>query len=561
MSQALSLNASLGGIGAGLGVVGLIAFVKSATDTATELKNIAAQSGATVEEIQELNFAFTQNGATMKDATSSQRRFARRMVDMESAFNKQGISVRDADGKLRKYKDVLMDTADVIKGTESESAKAAIAFQLFGDSGFKLVQALDGGSEGLKELADEARESGQVIGGEANDAIVSFSDELAKLGGTAKNVAAQALGEVFLAIGRVSRAAGNFSVTGSIGDAIDAGMKPAEIAADSSQNDSPHVQMGNVKDTLESILALEQKRAALHITEQEHLTRVSKESSEMGAKVEGRIQFETGLLKQRLELEKKGILDRVEGSDAELAMNSAQLQLSRAAHKDEVTRMFLMKDRGDDITLQARKVRGIEKDIAERQEAQLKIQKQRNALLVTNKELLLRLADEEQIRKDANNLLENDAEFQDRKVKALKLQFDLEESILKTAQQKAALESSLAGQTASLATTKEDRSKFGLEELANSNPYGFGTAEFNADVLKAREVVRLESIAESARFDYGNSARASGFLNQADEIRNGISSLRSNERNPFASLEDGIRATEEAIKDLPGMVVVPKVGP
>ena len=80
-------------------------------------------------------------------------------------------------------------------------------------------------------------------------------------------------------------------------------------------------------------------------------------------------------------------------------------------------------------------------------------------------------------------------------------------------------------------------------------------------MLKAREVVRLESIAESARFDYGNSARASGFLNQADEIRSGISSLRSNERNPFASLEDGIRATEEAIKDLPGMVVVPKVGP
>ena len=561
MSQAASLNASLGGIGAGLGVVGLIAFVKSATDTATELKNIAAQSGATVEEIQELNFAFTQNGATMKDATSSQRRFARRMVDMESAFNKQGISVRDADGKLRKYKDVLMDTADVIQGTESESAKAAIAFQLFGDSGFKLVQALDGGSEGLKALADEAQNTGQIIDGEANEAIVSFSDELAKLGGTAKNVAAQMLGEVFLAIGRVSRAAGNFSVTGSIGDAIDAGMKPAEIAADAEQNNTPHVEMGNIKDTLESILAIEGKRAALHVTEGEGLKEKQRDLVEIGAKNKALLDAEENSIRLKMRL-KQGQNDKdIESTALALRANEAEKKALWTQYDIATATHFKQRDNGENTVAILKVIRGIEAEIDGKKAKAIAILKSRNDLIAANAKLIKDLADEEKIRNEVGKAFADDLDFQKRKNDALAQRLEIEKDLHKIASQRAQLESSLAGQTASLATTKEDRSKFGLEELANSNPYGFGTAEFNADVLKAREVVRLESIAESARFDYGNSARASGFLNQADEIRNGISSLRSNERNPFASLEDGIRATEEAIKDLPGMSVVPKVGP
>ena len=560
MSQAASLNASLGGIGAGLGVVGLIAFVKSATDTATELKNIAAQSGATVEEIQELNFAFTQNGATMKDATSSQR-----MVDMESAFNKQGISVRDADGKLRKYKDVLMDTADVIKGTESESAKAAIAFQLFGDSGFKLVQALDGGSEGLKALADEAQKSGQIIDGEANEAIVSFSDELAKLGGTAKNVATQALGEVFLAMGRISRAAGDFSVNLSAGSAWDAFLAPGEKDPAAVRNDAPqetpHVQMGKLKDTLESILSIEGKRAALHITEgealknnQKQLEKLSSQNNQMMDSEERRLRFNMTLKRGQNEL-------ALEATGVELRANEE----ARKAKENELDLEFKIFNKrtslGKNTAASWKKILGLQDDIAKREFHALKVLKSRNDLITANAKLIKDLADEEKIRNEAGKAFADDEAFQKRKNDALAKRLEIDKELLKIATQKAQLESTLAGQTASLATTKEDRSKFGLEELANSNPYGFGTAEFNADVLKAREVVRLESIAESARFDYGNSARASGFLNQADEIRSGISSLRSNERNPFASLEDGIRATEEAIKDLPGMVVVPKVGP
>ena len=89
------------------------------------------------------------------------------------------------------------------------------------------------------------------------------------------------------------------------------------------------------------------------------------------------------------------------------------------------------------------------------------------------------------------------------------------------------LQKQLASQQRSLAQSKQDRSLFTLEELAGYNLNGFGSADVLEDARKARQVLALQTQAESARFDFGNVERSRELFGQADAIRKTISNLKS----------------------------------
>ncbi|MBE2260636.1 MAG: phage tail tape measure protein, partial [Rhodobacteraceae bacterium] len=93
--------------------------------------------------------------------------------------------------------DVLNDIADRFAGYEDSAAKAALAQAIFGRSGADLIPLLNAGSQGLKEMGDEASRLGVVISTETAQAAERFNDQMtrvnAALGSIAKQTAADLL--------------------------------------------------------------------------------------------------------------------------------------------------------------------------------------------------------------------------------------------------------------------------------------------------------------------------------------------------------------------------------
>jgi hypothetical protein len=191
-------------------------------------------------------------------------------------------------------------------------------------------------------------------------------------------------------------------------------------------------------------------------------------------------------------------------------------------------------------------------DIAERTE---KIR--RDGVAETDKERLANLSIEIQMARDA-------MQAEDDKVKRAEKLLKLEE--LKT--KEGELQRKIAADAASLqmermdrigeiekrrkelTAAREDRTKFTLGELAGANVRGVSDPALRADIMKAREVQRLQGQAERLRLSgrAGSIGEAQGLLNRADELRQSIGSLRSEER--LTNMDRNIADTKQAIREM-----------
>ena len=207
---AMQFQQGLNSLGAGIGVLGIIALAKHASDAAAILKRTGEATGETVEEIQKLGFAASQNGSSVEDMNKSLEKLTVNLglaaagdTEAIEKFEQFGIAVKDAEGNLLSTSGVLDNIADKIQNAEP-GERAAIAYETLGRSGVKLVQTLADGSEGLAELKRQAEECGQIVSGDANDAIVELADTLNRQLGGALSWVTDKIGKMILGIKQLS---------------------------------------------------------------------------------------------------------------------------------------------------------------------------------------------------------------------------------------------------------------------------------------------------------------------------------------------------------------------
>ena len=114
--------------------------------------------------------------------------------------------------------------------------------------------------------------------------------------------------------------------------------------------------------------------------------------------------------------------------------------------------------------------------------------------------------------------------------------------------------------------TIADRTRFTMEELAGANLRGVSDPALRSDILKARQVRELTGRAEQLRLSgrAGSLQEAADLFTRADQIRQGITSLRSEERltsmdKNIAEVNQGIREFNNLAKET-GFIVRPLVG-
>lgn len=338
--SALSFNEGLNRLGTGLSVLGIVALAKHASDAAAELKRTALAVGTTVEELQGLGFAASQNGSSVEEMNKALVRLSANIGKAAAGdgeairkFEQYGIALRDVNGRALDTAEVMGQIADQVKAAGGGTAAAAVAFDLLGRSGVGLVQTLANGADGLAELQRLAEDTGNVVSTTANDAIVELADTLNRhLGGAISYVTdlagkaiigikqlgvlageltadlnaldiAEALGNPVAALRVVAQLRDNF------GGAIDAAQRVANVDEAQRAIENQVRDLEQMAPLLENVRKLEQERAEANEKLADKIDRLKREEANLTAALENRteaeIRADAKLLNSKLDLLRK----------------------------------------------------------------------------------------------------------------------------------------------------------------------------------------------------------------------------------------------------------------
>lgn len=178
-----------GAFGLALGVRGLTNFTRGALDAAGGLGELSQQLGVGIEQLQVYMYAATQAGLSQSDLQVALAKLSRTIGEAAlgekeavEAFKAIGVSVVDAQGHIRSTDAVMRDLAQRFAEMPDDAREAALAVDLFGKSGQKMLPILEGGAAGLRKFEERARSLGLVLTKQQSDAADKAADKWSEFG-------------------------------------------------------------------------------------------------------------------------------------------------------------------------------------------------------------------------------------------------------------------------------------------------------------------------------------------------------------------------------------------
>lgn len=155
---------------------------KAADETAT----LSIISGINTETLQELSYAAELVDTDVNTITDSMSKMIRTMnaarngtEESEEAYKKLGVRITEGPNKaLRDSEAVFFETIDALGRISNETERDALAMTIFGRSARDLNPLIAAGSEKLKELANEAHDTGYVLSDEMLATLTDLDDQM-----------------------------------------------------------------------------------------------------------------------------------------------------------------------------------------------------------------------------------------------------------------------------------------------------------------------------------------------------------------------------------------------
>lgn len=162
--------------------------VTKLVDLRQQMAEFSERIGISIEELSRLRFAADQNGVSFSTLQMALQRMTRRTAEAAKgtgeavkALDELGISAM-AISKLAPDQQ-FYEIARAFDAIQNPGQRAAIAMKLFDSEGVKVLQMLAGGSEGLREMTQEADDLGLTISTESAKAVQTFNYNLGLLKG------------------------------------------------------------------------------------------------------------------------------------------------------------------------------------------------------------------------------------------------------------------------------------------------------------------------------------------------------------------------------------------
>ncbi len=188
-----SLGTQLAALG-GAVITPLLGAAKVFAGAGDTLDKMAGRTGVSVEALSELGFAAEQSGADLETLEAGLRKMQRSITDAASgsqaavdALAALGLSVQTLQdlSPEQQFKRI----ADRLSKIEDPTTRAALAMELFGKSGTRLLPMLKDGAAGIEALQQQARDLGLTISTQSAKNAALLTDTLNILWRTLKQVA------------------------------------------------------------------------------------------------------------------------------------------------------------------------------------------------------------------------------------------------------------------------------------------------------------------------------------------------------------------------------------
>jgi hypothetical protein len=168
-------------------------FVKQSIDAADASSKNAQAVGLSVEAYTSLAFAADLSGISQEEMGTSLTKLARQASDAAggsktaaAGFKSLGIELKNADGSIKDTDKLLTEIAGKFKGMADGAEKTALATEIFGRAGARMIPLLNQGADGIEAMRREAAELGLVLDTQTARAAEQFNDDLTRLGGIAR---------------------------------------------------------------------------------------------------------------------------------------------------------------------------------------------------------------------------------------------------------------------------------------------------------------------------------------------------------------------------------------
>lgn len=177
-------GASLAAVGfvAGFASLGQIAgVVKEAIDAADKVDEWSARLGVSTEKLSALGYAAKLTGTDLDKIGAALPKLSAKIASGSEIFAAMGIDVEDANGKLRNSADLLPEIADRFAALKDDTLEQALAQELFSKSGAEMLEFLNLGGKGLRDMEADLKSLGGLMDSETAQAAAQVNDELDKM--------------------------------------------------------------------------------------------------------------------------------------------------------------------------------------------------------------------------------------------------------------------------------------------------------------------------------------------------------------------------------------------
>lgn len=175
------------GLTAVAGAAGIGLLVKSSLQSIDTLGKTAQKLGVTSQALQKLRYASNLAGVETRTVDMAVQRFTRRLSEAangtgeaKDALKELGLNAKElAKQPLDKQ---MLKLADAFDNVQSSGDKVRLAFKLFDSEGVAFVNTLQGGSEALQQMFQEAEGLGFILSSGAVKGVEETNDAMMKLG-------------------------------------------------------------------------------------------------------------------------------------------------------------------------------------------------------------------------------------------------------------------------------------------------------------------------------------------------------------------------------------------
>ncbi len=174
--------------GATVAAGALMGVATKTAETTDRIDKMSQKIGVSRQGFQEWEFILSQSGTDIEKLQMGMKTLVSQVDQADKGvgkgadnFARLGISVRDTNGNLKDQETLFNEVMVALQNMEDGTEKARLANELLGRSGSELMPLLNGAAGSIDEMKQQARDLGLVIGDDAVDAGVLFTDTIDQL--------------------------------------------------------------------------------------------------------------------------------------------------------------------------------------------------------------------------------------------------------------------------------------------------------------------------------------------------------------------------------------------